>query len=133
MPEPRMTREEVLAMKPGPELDAAVYAHVFGRESATAFVEDIHWDSRGRSYSTVRRCPYYSTEIAAAWQVVEKLRGSCDVDSTCRRCGCHNPGLWLCSFHTEERFEVVPDCATAQEAICIAALLLVACEGAPDA
>ncbi|WFB57488.1 hypothetical protein [Paenibacillus sp. BR1-192] len=51
-----MKREEILAMKPGEELDEIVSREIFGVEM-------------------IAHVPY-SSDISAAWEVVEKLRES---------------------------------------------------------
>jgi hypothetical protein len=50
---PPLTREQILAMPAGPELDALIEQHVFGLP--------VDWSED------------YSTNIAAAWSVVEKI------------------------------------------------------------
>jgi len=84
-----MTKEEILAMEPGPELDALVAERVMGHPMPDFIPEDaldlylagapIHYDS----WTCV--CRYdegdipkwvpdpYSTDISAAWPVIEKV------------------------------------------------------------
>ncbi|WP_028609218.1 BC1872 family protein [Paenibacillus harenae] len=52
-----LTREKVLAMKPGRELDALVAERVMG-----IILPNIH------------NANFYSTDIDAAWELVEKMR-----------------------------------------------------------
>jgi len=54
-----MTKEEILAMKPGSiELDTAVHRDVMGKGEP----------------SLIRSLPHYSSDISAAWPVVEKMK-----------------------------------------------------------
>ncbi len=66
-----MTKEEILAMEPGCDLDAQV-ARLLGK---TVYK---NWQGRWRIQTTLRSCdrvpPLYSKEIAAAWEVIRKLR-----------------------------------------------------------
>lgn len=59
----KLSREAILAMEPGRELDALVAEHVMGIEA---------WNAR-----TGEKIPYttnqYSAYISTAWEVVEKL------------------------------------------------------------
>lgn len=57
-------------MKPGRELDALVAENVFGIESTTISPTGI--DVLVKK-GTVRPIPHYSTNIAAAWEVVERF------------------------------------------------------------
>ena len=82
-----MTRDEILAMEPGRELDALVAEHVMGLEiivnpkSAMCTGCKIKgqgtWVVIARDYHEwghkVERPSRYSADIAAAWQVVEKM------------------------------------------------------------
>ena len=54
-------------MKPGRELDAIVAERVMGYE-----VRDETW--RQPPSSSWREVPHYSSDIAAAWEVVERMR-----------------------------------------------------------
>ena len=75
-----MTRDEILSMPAGLEMNAIVATHVMG-------APEIIWEKwrDGERYPVIRYCPgddvfhpvpSYSTDIAAAWQVMERLR--CD-------------------------------------------------------
>jgi hypothetical protein len=64
-----MTRDEVLAMKPGRELDALVAGRVMGwRVFETKLIKD--------GYVAYLADFNPSTNIAAAWEVVEKLHST---------------------------------------------------------
>ena len=66
-----MNREEIMRLE-GRELDAAVHECVFGRR--------VKWATPSAAFNfpfdpdTRMRIPHYSTDIAAAWQVVERMR-----------------------------------------------------------
>jgi len=63
-------------MKPGKELDGLVAEKIMGwtyvRFPDGAMPKTKHWHDHTSKF--VGPCPYYSTDIAAAFQVVEKLR-----------------------------------------------------------
>lgn len=113
-----LTREKVLSMKPGRELDALVAKKVMKWEYFPAQVTD-----------TFVRLDYFfdpvsgeahhhwspSADISAAWEVVEKL--SPRFMQLTRRHG----DLWWCEFYGEWPVEA----QTAAHAICLAALLAV--------
>ncbi len=108
-------------MKPGRELDALVAEKVMGYETvysgANYYVE--------RTYSPV---PLYSTDISAAWEVVEKLACMKDEVNVFYDCG-----AWFCNTgvdaNGEWSIERSGSCATAPHAICLAALKAVGYEG----
>ena len=136
-----MTREEIMRLE-GRELDAAVHERVFGRPvkwaaPSAAFTFPFDPDAR-------IRIPDYSSDIAAAWQVVERMfeRGfypeiSYDSDGT----GCNDKAKVYAIFHTEDHYCGWPCAANAVKdvpqrvptAICRAALLAVRGEDDPDA
>lgn len=124
-------------LKPGRELDALIAEKVMGLRyyppgnSATCIVETPGWYSPGQS-RVVESLPAYSTSIAAAWEVVEKLTGSGDCTFQMARNTVlpkehrkDDPGTWA-------RFEVMfgyaggrgarAEAATAPHSICLAAL-----------
>ena len=110
-----MTRDEVLAMKPGRELDALVAEKVMGWKVAQVFdLKDTDGTNIANGitpYSIGQRVPHYSTDIAAAWEVVGKFE-YIDV----RRFKDH----WGCTVYGQ-----TVTGKTAPEAICKAALLAV--------
>lgn len=92
-----MTREEILAMKPGRELDARVARAVGWTDVSYQLggrylnpkdewpVEYEGWFGKpprwnGSADDLLPEVPYYSTEIAAAWELVDEL---------------HARGMWL--------------------------------------
>lgn len=60
-----MTRDEILAMEAGPELDALMAEHVFGNHFCA-----VHHSF----YCCGRSSGGWSSKIAPAWEIVEKLR-----------------------------------------------------------
>ena len=123
-----MTRDEILAMEPGREMDALVAEVVFGRPPA--YYHCPHFDENGRmlAFCACPNLPRHSTDIAAAWQVVEKLYddgwivsvGTLAQEPRGYRCELCN--MW------EDEFEKCPtdieaNGSTASEAICKDALL----------
>jgi hypothetical protein len=130
-----MTREEILAMGAGRELDVAVAERVAccrvrRHRHHRCFlydlvipggVDSIDWTSEAGAWSGT---PNYSTSIADAWQVVELLKGMgrlvvITADALMR--GNFNP-------HYTVHFGSFGDAAnanTAPEAICKAALLAI--------
>lgn len=68
----QLTREQVLSMDAGRELDALVAEKVMG-------LTNLHWMSGQLHYGAeheMNLLPDYSTDISAAWEVVEKM-GDC--------------------------------------------------------
>lgn len=122
-----MTREEILNMPAGREMDALIAENVMGIESV-AFNDETKCPE---CESTMRFCgsrswcsschewiysPYkeYSTDISAAWEVVEKL--GIIFQETC----IDNDKDWRCYFDN-----ACASAETAPLAICRAALLAV--------
>jgi len=62
-----LTKDEILAMEPGRELDALVAEKIFGLKYKECI--GCYIDSNGDEQKIQR----HSTEIAAAWEVVEKM------------------------------------------------------------
>lgn len=111
-----MTKEEILAMRPGRELDDLTAKKVMGLklcgDTTQTFVLRIN------TYFPVR-C--YSSIISAAWEVVERLEGM--------------NAKWVCSNKDDgyefwiggdsDHLVAVVKCKTLPEAICKAALIAV--------
>ena len=122
-----MTRDEIRNMPAGREMDALIAERVLDldvngdRVCGKGFIKNMN----------VRLLPHYSTNMSAAWEVVEKIKdwgeGWCpqiywdDNDGL-------EPGEWVAEFNKYweaendyRHFEAVAD--TAPLAICCAALL----------
>ena len=119
-----MTREEIMRLE-GRELDAAVHERVFGRP--------VKWAAPSAEFTfpfdpdTRIRIPDYSADIAAAWQVIERM---------------WDLGWYVDMGHYEDEWEVAfynglqryEDCGWPPAAvICRAALLAVCGEENRDA
>jgi hypothetical protein len=135
-----MNREEILAMVPGRELDCIIAENVFNvkinktisrliNEHVSMSISDVYGDENLEPIqdTTVKRIKDYSTDIAAAWEVVEKF----DYNYLWRwdgvtRYAMPNGMKWECKF-TEKgaTSDNMGYGLTAPEAICKAALLAV--------
>lgn len=123
-------------MKPGRELDVLVSKKVMARIYESDF--------RPEEYLTELLCPHYSTDIAAAWQVLEKV---CEIHkSRAENNKSYEPsqhtymfrptlvqndeGLWGLDFvYCDYDYYPYPEFfSTAPHAICLAALKLVGVE-----
>jgi hypothetical protein len=119
-------REQILAMKPGRELDALVAEKVMGlpnvRKYMSRYVHDNHPE---KAWVTgIVDIPEYSTDISAAWEVVEKMHewGGCEISC----CGTGEKRWYVVHTHTNTapyQKGINVTCNTAPEAICKAALL----------
>lgn len=133
-------------MQAGRELDAVVAERVMGRRATMLPTSLSEADPHVVDYSISRgfsRCPSYSTSIAAAWEVVEKLRAEGRrlnlFQDDRRRWGpnpytkmIHLPGeaehehdVWLCIFD-DGSGGVNSMAESAPHAICLAALAALA-------
>ena len=107
-------------MKPGRELDALVAEKIFGAKLIrSAFHENnevISCDFPDRRLGQgFDQLPKFSTDIAAAWEVMEKFES---VNRVERR---YYPTHWWCELGADiYSFEAIGD--TAPHAICLAAL-----------
>lgn len=110
-------------MKPGRELDALVAEKVMGRTKPEHFVPKNVW------------LPHYSTDIAASWEVVEKMRSMGFYYSVGSIVALGGRGPTLTESHAagfgkrNALFETVSG-ETAPHAVCLAALKAV---GSTDA
>ena len=113
-----MTRDEVLALKPGRELDALVMRIVFNAEKKD-IGDECYWVSEVNGEEVCwPRWFSPSTDIAAAWEVLEKFFW---VQVTA-----NPPHIWKATVITSPANGSVTATAkgfTAPEAICKAALL----------
>ncbi len=110
-------------MKAGRELDALVAEKVMGWvfQKATRPFEYPGWSLPNGDFKNIAELPPVSTNIAAAWQVVEKVREL--------TVSLNNADGWECCFSTTNgSFLVAGDeefygrASTAPHAICLAAL-----------
>jgi hypothetical protein len=93
-----VTRDEVWALPAGPELDALVAEKVMGWQNVQS-ADRLVWLgwppgvpmvlNYPNGYSGAENIPPYSTDIAAAWQVVEKME--------------RTPFVWRCPKPEEDR------------------------------
>jgi len=106
-----MTRDEILAMPAGRELDQLIDERFFGREFTTFPMGNCYHDGRRwvRSHN-------YSTDISDAWEVVEKLGDLFAVRKT--------PKGYIGHVITDKNEEAIT-CNSAPEAICKVALLVI--------
>lgn len=135
-----MTREEILAMVPGPELDAAVAEKKFGYWWADGPEYDCdgpcEWERilvpptmtkkqydnylfppRGKISKTYFVNKRFSTDIAAAWEVVEKVKTKLKIFTYFDKEDGFADG-WMVKIGCD-----CVTCDTTPEAICKAALL----------
>lgn len=113
-----MTRDEILKMPAGREIDALVATEIFGVEVEFEKIAGEPY-AKGKGYSI----PQYSYRISDAWDVVEKLAGEAEEIDVA-----HSMDGWTCLlwfFRERSRIHALAD--TAPLAICRAALLAVLC------
>lgn len=120
-----MTKDEILNMPAGDEIDALISQCVFGNK--------IQWFDgpggpviTGGTYEKIRtwnKVSSYSTNMAAAWEVVEKVAGE-DSELSVRITGEYLGNGWRCVF-TNAFVDYDVMAKTAPLAICRAALLAV--------
>lgn len=149
-----MTKEDILAMVPGPELDAAVAEKIFGYWWADGPKYDCdgprEWERilvpptttkkqydyylfppRGKISKTYFVNNKFSTDIAAAWEVVERINHHIiEISKREKIRGCVTYRVWVFTRSLEYPDEcwdrlVQVEGKTAPEAICKAALLAV--------
>jgi len=110
-------------MEAGRDLDALIATKVMGWQSAYGF---FRWEQTPPSGGEPRAVPRYSTDIAAAWQVVEKMRAvghTVCIDEFHLRDG---TVLYGCYFHhLETDDEHYAEASTVPLAICYSALCVV--------
>ena len=119
-----MTKDEILAMKPGRELDTLVAEKIFGLE----YMECIgcYIDSNGDEQKIQR----HSTDIETAWEVIEKI-----IANKLEPMLSFQNGLWcmaILNARYNDPFIDLAQCKTAPEAICKAALVAVSKVGDVD-
>ena len=117
-----MTRDEILSLSVGPELDRLVMEKVFNAKRNYHGEEEYwyHYDENGEPDYEWSAYNSPSTDMSAAWEVLEKVRPNCDwygVDTFRKWYRC------LILDNRDRIGEAYAD--TAPEAICKAALLAV--------
>jgi hypothetical protein len=112
------TNMEGRTMKPGPELDDLVAEKVMGRPPQE------YADARGRPGWV----PPFSTSIAAAWEVVEKVQQLGWMLNGVRCLDRLEHGDWVCIFERRGQPDAYKHSPTAPHAICLAALKAVGAE-----
>lgn len=69
-----MKRDEIVALNPGRELDAIIGRNLFGyRLCSVQDVEDYHFFHGKGDVEAYSPLPHYSTDVAAAWEVINML------------------------------------------------------------
>ena len=117
---------DIDTLQAGPELDALVAEKVMGWAFADGCWNEPSGPRRAHPRSVYNHFPYYSTDIAAAWEVIEKLPGpgialfkTYNGGWQARTKVCNYPG----SMHViENDCCIFSDAPTAPLAICRAAL-----------
>lgn len=124
-----MTREDILAMVPGPELDRLVATEVKGITPYIDSEGSFHNLYYVESKKAYRLIPKYSTDIAAAWEVVERINHHIiEISKREKIRGYVTYRVWVFTRSLEYPDEcwdrlVQVEGKTAPEAICKAALL----------
>ena len=80
-----MNKEDVLKMEAGPKMNQAIWWKIFNMEPTP-------------ENNDMLNLPDYSTDIAAAWEVVEMLVGK-DCESQDLFIECWSDGEWFVAFH----------------------------------
>jgi len=140
-----MTQEQIDTMEAGREMDRLIADRIFNLDTYKkwiyvdrfdhfdCFLDDARYDENGQwdyaflQNGSFRRVPSYSTDIAAAWQVVEKIKDvfrkqKPDWDFAIVETGENH---WLAGWLQYESFELSGEGKTAPLAICRAALKVV--------
>lgn len=122
-----MTDNEIDAMPAGREMDALVAEYVMGSPCPPMPVDGPDWGSQASQVEIWHEnLPHYSTDIAAAWQVVKKFNNKLTIqgpNSIDLNEGFSYPDYWEIGFHEKSwsnKFRGVAE--TAPLAICRAAL-----------
>lgn len=124
-----MTEDEIRNLPAGREMDALVAQQLFGwMFIASNFVHNLEYGTMippngwKRDNFIPDECPHYSTDIAAAWEVVEKMRGMALAMTMGK-----GDDAYQCRIFdgriAPEAYRVLVSAETAPLAICRAALL----------
>jgi len=114
-----MTRDEILAMQPGRELDVVV-AEALGATNVR-FIDLFGWGDYFENDDLSRRIRKHSTEVSDSFEAIDKVR-----ERTGKRIQITElpegwKGRWSASYGNDRKNEVVSD--NLAEAICKAALI----------
>jgi hypothetical protein len=115
-------RDEIMAMVPGRELDALVAKKVMGWTFSNLIKSWYPPNLRPENNAYGHKLRNYSTDIAAAWEVVEKMKDYKIYSDIHTASNCYMVDGYSEIF--EDEIEHV-ECETAPHAICKAALLAV--------
>ena len=116
-----MSRDEILNLPAGSEIDALIEEKIFDRTLCGNNLGS--YIKKPNGYEDLRLIKKYSTDISAAWKVVEEVAGPESLLSA-TIVGQYAGGQWRCLFSNAfDAFDVTAD--TAPLAICRAALLTV--------
>jgi hypothetical protein len=129
-----LSREEILAMEPGRLLDAEIAEKVMGWHTfspidttcdhavgAGGYRRNFAFDPADDKQKVI---PFYSRDISAAWEVVEKLKYEVTVKKYEAMSG-YRYWARVNGADPNQFDEKIANCSTASEAICKAALLAV--------
>lgn len=114
-----MNRDEILDMKPGRELDCLVAEKVMNKR--VHFIRPWGWLYAEQDVNRWTNVKHYSTDIAAAWEVRQRIHetiGGTKISSVCDEFP-EECQIWDGRSYISVRSNTVP------EAICRAALLAV--------
>lgn len=103
-------------LEAGRKLDKLIALKVMGWLERT---DGSIWEPSRRQDAPVYNVPHYSTEIADAWRVYEKVFGG-EEDICLRRLG--KLGSWQVTRHKADCHELIAYASKAPHAICLAAL-----------
>jgi hypothetical protein len=115
-----LTREQIENMEAGREMDSEIAVLIFGKEVSRQLSANGKYHQEDVDGSNRIELPHYSTDIAAAWQVVNKfLKDRIEVQVHYLFEGeCDNGIDWTCLIG-----EAMAEAETAELAISRAALL----------
>ena len=121
---PKLTDEEIDSLQAGRVLDALIHKHIFDFDNIDLY-EGIWPENRTNQYPGTENdwvkdsVPHYSTDISAAWEVIEKVK----ITWPYFIIGPHSSGGWLLSDSWSDetsQHHILAD--TVSLAICRAAL-----------
>lgn len=112
-------------LEAGHTLDARIAATVMGWQDVAVDERALGKRSQGIPPGSHKQyVPYYSKDISAAWEVVEKMKERFGDVQVLANNFTRHPGWWECSIEHAIRDEVLAcvEAETAPHAICLAAL-----------